>query len=74
MKTSSGCPVPWTWRQGPPRRLKSITSNLGAVTSIEYDTSARQQLAARQAGQPWRSTTSTAAVVVSAVHAAMTYR
>ncbi len=55
---------------GPPHHLQSITSNLGAVTTIEYDTSARLQLAARLAGQPWRSTTSTATVVVSAVRAA----
>jgi RHS repeat-associated protein len=55
--------------QGPPHRLRSMTTNMGARTTIEYDTSARQQLAARRAGQPWRSTTSTAAVVVSAVRA-----
>jgi RHS repeat-associated protein len=54
---------------GPPHRLRSITSNTGARSTIEYGTSARQQLAARRAGQPWRSTTSTAAVVVSAVRA-----
>ena len=55
--------------QGPPHRLRSLTNNAGARTTIEYDTSARQQLAARRAGRPWRSTTSTAAVVVSTVRA-----
>ena len=55
--------------QGPPHRLASISNNMGARTTIEYDTSARQQLAARRAGRPWRSTTATATVVVSGVRA-----
>jgi RHS repeat-associated protein len=55
--------------QGPPHRLRSIVNNMGARTTVEYDTSPRQQLAARRAGRPWRSTTSTAAIVVSRVQA-----
>ncbi|MFL6164257.1 MAG: SpvB/TcaC N-terminal domain-containing protein [Jatrophihabitantaceae bacterium] len=53
--------------QGPPHRLRSMVNNLGARTTFGYDTSGRQQLAARRAGRPWRSTTSTATVVVSRV-------
>src|SRR5262249_48357133 len=55
--------------QGPPHRLRYLTNNMGARTTIEYDTSARQHLAARRAGRPWRSTTAAAAIVVSGVRA-----
>ncbi|MEO3780966.1 SpvB/TcaC N-terminal domain-containing protein [Micromonospora sp. B11E3] len=55
--------------QGPPHRLRSIVNNLGARTTIEYDTAARQQLAAARRGRPWRATTSSAGTVVSLVEA-----
>ncbi|MGE2817993.1 SpvB/TcaC N-terminal domain-containing protein [Mycobacterium heidelbergense] len=54
---------------GRPHQLSSIVNNLGARTTFSYDTSARQQLAARRAGRPWHTTTSSAAVVVSRVQA-----
>ncbi|MFE2998004.1 SpvB/TcaC N-terminal domain-containing protein [Nocardia sp. NPDC059246] len=54
---------------GRPNQLSAIVNNLGARTSFVYDTSARQQLAARRAGRPWQTTTSGVAVVVTKVQA-----
>ncbi|GAB2519249.1 hypothetical protein GCM10027167_22770 [Nocardia heshunensis] len=50
---------------GKAHQMRSVTNNLGGRTVIEYDSSARQALAARRAGAPWRSTVGCPAVVVS---------
>ncbi|GGN81504.1 hypothetical protein GCM10011579_068160 [Streptomyces albiflavescens] len=52
---------------GRPRQLRRITNNLGAQTTIAYNSSVRLQLQDRRIGRPWRTTPAFPVEVISRV-------